>query len=63
MRTLYFKGTSNWTEDYFEDTAGISITFEPWNHTSKMKSKNLLNQLDDIFQRDWNSKIAIPIHY
>ena len=58
------KGTSNWTEDYFEDSAGISIIFEPWTTSdTKNRKNNLLSQLEDIFQRDWNSKLAKNIVY
>ena len=63
-----FIGTSNWTEDYFEDSAGISIIFEPWtsseeNNYNRDRKNNLLSQLEDIFQRDWNSKLAKNIVY
>ena len=50
-------GTSNWTEDYFSDSAGISITLEPINETKE----SLVTKLTAIFHRDWNSKLAIPI--
>ena len=61
-----FIGTSNWTEDYFEDSAGVSIIFEPWMTSDNRNNRknNLLSQLEDIFQRDWSSKLAKNIvHY
>lgn len=54
-----FPGTSNWTEDYFSDSAGVSITFEPIVFSSE--DVNLVDQLEGIFVRDWNSKLAIPL--
>lgn len=60
-RALYI-GTSNWTEDYFSDTAGVCVVLEP-DLTMKTEEgrKNLLQQMEDIFQRDWRSDLAEPI--
>eukprot|EP00033_Pygsuia_biforma_P001167 GCRY01001328.1.p1 GENE.GCRY01001328.1~~GCRY01001328.1.p1 ORF type:complete len:465 (+),score=29.97 GCRY01001328.1:119-1513(+) len=48
-----FIGTSNWSPDYFEETGGVSfISPQP----------ALRQQLQDIFDRDWFSTFATPIH-
>lgn len=46
-------GTSNWSGDYFIDTAGIGLvmsSFEP--------NATIVSDLQAIFERDWNSKYA-----
>jgi phospholipase D3/4 len=63
-----FSGTSNWTEDYFTTTAGQGFVFEPVIETSRDRDEteeekpkyNLRDQLEQIFHRDWNSKLASP---
>ena len=55
-----FIGTSNWTEDYFSDSAGVSFTFEIVEGSDN-NPNSILNQLEEIFQRDWNSKIALSL--
>ena len=72
IHTLVFElGTSNWTEDYFTTTAGQGFVFEPIsessNHdrdrseTDESRSRfNLRDQLEQIFHRDWTSKMAYP---
>ncbi|XP_053695088.1 5'-3' exonuclease PLD3-like [Sabethes cyaneus] len=47
-------GTSNWSGDYFIDTAGIGLvmsTFSP--------NGTIVGDLQAIFERDWNSKYAV----
>jgi hypothetical protein len=58
-------GTSNWAEDYFSITAGLGFVFEPdmlWKNpnvaTKRDKSRNLRDQMESIFKRDWNSEYA-----
>ena len=53
-----FIGTSNWSGDYFTDTAGVSIIFEPDFETTNPRKGNLLQTLETIFQRDYNSNLA-----
>ncbi len=72
MRNLAFSrvflGTSNWSGDYFTDTAGISFVFKPISHTNIRKSASskqipdLLIQLQEVFNRDWNSQLALKIY-
>ena len=49
-------GTSNWTGDYFNGTAGVSVTIQQEGQDS------LPQQLRDIFSRDWKSTYAKPIN-
>ena len=53
-----FIGTSNWSGDYFTDTAGISVVFEPIKNTVDPRRTNLLLSLQRIFERDFNSYLA-----
>ncbi|XP_024936685.1 phospholipase D3 isoform X2 [Cephus cinctus] len=48
-------GTSNWSGDYFIDTAGIGMLFED---NSQKNQNSIRQQLEDIFHRDWNSPYA-----
>ncbi|CAI9730716.1 5' [Octopus vulgaris] len=50
-------GTSNWSGDYFTSTGGLGIIVRPTN----TKKPNLRQQLEDVFQRDWNSKYSHPV--
>ncbi|XP_011315372.1 phospholipase D3 isoform X2 [Fopius arisanus] len=48
-------GTSNWSGDYFINTAGIGMVFEDADHNN---SHSIRQQLEEIFLRDWNSPYA-----
>nr|CAH7728067.1 unnamed protein product [Callosobruchus chinensis] len=52
--TTAFIGTSNWSGDYFTDTAGISFVL----HDPVFES-----QLEEVFERDWNSPYAHPMNF
>ncbi len=55
-------GTSNWTEDYFTDSAGISIIFEPVPGSRKSRRKStLIEKLQNVFLRDFTSDLADPV--
>lgn len=48
-------GTSNWSGDYFVDTAGVGLILaDPENHNSSIST--IRDDLASIFERDWNSK-------
>ncbi|KAK5578538.1 hypothetical protein RB653_008210 [Dictyostelium firmibasis] len=47
-----YVGTSNWSEDYFTVTGGLSYN---------VFNNNFTNQLQSIFDRDWNSAYTQPI--
>ena len=46
-------GTSNWSADYFVNTGGVGLTI-----TAKQNKTNLRDDLQSIFERDWNSSYA-----
>lgn len=46
-------GTSNWSGDYFIDTAGIGLVM-----SSFAPNGTIVSDLQAIFERDWNSKYA-----
>ena len=52
-----YVGTSNWSGDYFLSTGGIGYVV---NETSTSGS-SVRKQLQNIFERDWNSEYAKPI--
>ncbi|XP_063238049.1 5'-3' exonuclease PLD3-like isoform X2 [Bacillus rossius redtenbacheri] len=53
-------GTSNWSGDYFVDTAGASLVVkEPEDGTQNQSSVRA--QLQSVFERDWNSAYARPL--
>ncbi|KAN0029895.1 hypothetical protein ACTA71_008033 [Dictyostelium dimigraforme] len=47
-----YVGTSNWSEDYFTVTGGLSYN---------VFNNDFTNQLQSIFNRDWNSPYTQPI--
>ena len=61
--TYLILGTSNWSGDYFTDTAGVSFVFKPTSiKIGKNKDKScMLQHLQDTFMRDWKSKLALPL--
>ncbi|KAL7741444.1 hypothetical protein ACLKA6_000769 [Drosophila palustris] len=48
-------GTSNWSGDYFTDTAGIGLVLKD---TQPNQASSLRNDLQNIFNRDWYSAFA-----
>jgi phospholipase D3/4 len=48
-----YVGTSNWSADYFINTGGVSIA---------MKNSQIVQQFQDIFDRDWNSQYAFLLN-
>ncbi|XP_017799129.1 PREDICTED: phospholipase D3-like [Habropoda laboriosa] len=57
--TAAYIGTSNWSGDYFINTAGIGTVFET---TGDETSDNLRQQLKDIFDRDWYSEYSYTLN-
>lgn len=63
-------GTSNWSGDYFINTAGIGLIFHDPNvfnndpeFYDEMFSTNVRNELQAVFERDWNSNFTHPIDF
>lgn len=52
-------GTSNWSGDYFTNTAGIGFVAQDTVHDRNENATTLRTQLASIFERDWNSKYAV----
>uniref|UniRef100_A0A0R3RQT0 Phospholipase D3 n=1 Tax=Elaeophora elaphi TaxID=1147741 RepID=A0A0R3RQT0_9BILA len=52
-------GTSNWSADYFINTAGASIVIQ--KHNTTLDSEIVHNLNEKIFMRDWNSTYASPL--
>ncbi|EDW71296.1 5'-3' exonuclease PLD3 [Drosophila virilis] len=48
-------GTSNWSGDYFTDTAGIGLVLKD---TQPGLTGTIRNDLENVFDRDWNSTYA-----
>lgn len=65
-KTAYM-GTSNWSADYFTDTAGIGLIVEETcdqHHDDCLGDRNSTSiraQLESIFMRDWTSPYAVPL--
>ncbi|CAG9134872.1 unnamed protein product [Plutella xylostella] len=61
-RTAYI-GTSNWSGDYFVTTAGVAFVFQQDHHTDNrnVTQDNFRQELQDVFERDWNSPYAVPL--
>ena len=58
---LSFKstGTSNWEEDYYSTTAGVTFIFTPVNALENAKPLlDLRQQMKQIFLRDFTSDLA-----
>jgi phospholipase D3/4 len=49
----YYITTSNWTPDYFESTAGVSL--------SMISNMDNWVDMDSTFMADWNSQYTVPI--
>ncbi|XP_035795467.1 5'-3' exonuclease PLD3-like [Anopheles albimanus] len=49
-------GTSNWSGDYFIDTAGIGLVMSSFDTNG-----TIISELQALFARDWNSKYAVPL--
>ncbi|KAJ8338441.1 hypothetical protein SKAU_G00374070 [Synaphobranchus kaupii] len=51
-------GTSNWSENYFTQTAGVGLVVNQTAVEVGEGQKTVQSQLQGVFQRDWNSKYA-----
>lgn len=55
-------GTSNWSGDYFTNTAGVGIIIEePDSFEVIGNNTNIRLELQKIFERDWNSEYAFSL--
>ncbi|KAH6924358.1 hypothetical protein HPB50_016311 [Hyalomma asiaticum] len=50
-------GTSNWTPDYFINTGGVGLIMDQSGNNETL-SQPITEQLNAVFERDWNSPYA-----
>lgn len=53
-------GTSNWSGDYFLNTAGVGLVISQ-RAPPPVRKAELGNQLKEVFSRDWNSEFAVKL--
>lgn len=54
-------GTSNWSEDYFTNTAGVGLIIKQSPTNLQRRQQPVQEQLKSIFERDWNSKYSVNV--
>ncbi|XP_055371002.1 5'-3' exonuclease PLD3-like isoform X2 [Condylostylus longicornis] len=54
-------GTSNWSGDYFTDTAGIGLILRETDYDRLQNETTIRSQLENIFLRDWDSEYAVDL--
>nr|XP_046268340.1 5'-3' exonuclease PLD4 [Scatophagus argus] len=54
-------GTSNWSGDYFQTTAGVGLVISQHAPDPLWKTKTLQSQLRAVFDRDWHSEFAVHL--
>ncbi|KAJ6637074.1 5'-3' exonuclease PLD3, partial [Pseudolycoriella hygida] len=59
-RTAYI-GTSNWSGDYFINTAGIGLILQDSKHERNESVSTIRGDLANVFERDWNSMYAVEL--
>lgn len=59
-RTAYI-GTSNWSGDYFINTAGIGLILQDSKHERNETVSTIRTDLASVFERDWNSMYAVEL--
>lgn len=50
-------GTSNWSGDYFINTAGIGVVIK--DKPGESSNETIRSQLENVFERDWHSPYSI----
>ncbi|XP_033948584.1 uncharacterized protein pld7 isoform X2 [Pseudochaenichthys georgianus] len=60
-RVVYI-GTSNWSEDYFTQTAGVGLVVNQTGSEVKEGQETLQAQAEELFLRDWLSDYARPLY-
>lgn len=54
-------GTSNWSADYFINTAGIGLILEETQSDRNETTPSIRKDLENVFDRDWNSAYAVEL--
>ncbi|XP_061462229.1 5'-3' exonuclease PLD3-like [Rhineura floridana] len=58
---LAYIGTSNWSEDYFTNTAGVGLVINQSEAAAGASGPTLRQQLEEVFIRDWTSPYVVPL--
>ncbi|XP_074986622.1 5'-3' exonuclease PLD3-like isoform X2 [Caretta caretta] len=58
---LAYIGTSNWSEDYFTNTAGVGLIINQSEAAPGVTQLTLREQLEAVFHRDWSSSYSQPL--
>lgn len=56
-----FIGTSNWSGDYFTDTAGVTFVLHDPVFDRAVNHTTIRSELQAVFERDWYSEYAHPL--
>ncbi|CAH0552868.1 unnamed protein product [Brassicogethes aeneus] len=56
-------GTSNWSGDYFTDTAGVAFVVHDPVYDRDTNHTTIRSELQGVFERDWNSNYSFPIDF
>ncbi|XP_007473521.1 5'-3' exonuclease PLD4 [Monodelphis domestica] len=56
-----YVGTSNWSEDYFTNTAGVGVIVNQSSSDPQHPAPTIQDNLRGIFERDWQSPYAISL--
>ncbi|CAL9683785.1 unnamed protein product [Knipowitschia caucasica] len=59
-RTAYI-GTSNWSGDYFVNTAGVALLVQQPPAGAPVSPGTVQAQLQQVFERDWSSSYSSPL--
>lgn len=51
-------GTSNWSENYFTQTAGVGLVVNQTGSVVGQGQQTLQSQAEELFLRDWRSSYA-----
>lgn len=54
-------GTSNWSETYFTQTAGVGLVVNQTGSEVKKGQQTLQSQVEALFLRDWTSEHAAAL--
>ncbi len=58
LSSSVFTGTSNWSENYFTQTAGVGLVVNQTGSEVKTGQQTLQSQAEELFLRDWTSQYA-----
>lgn len=61
MTVSVFTGTSNWSENYFTQTAGVGLVVNQTGSEVKAGQQTLQSQAEELFHRDWSYQYATPL--